>query len=148
MAFKRYAVQDWQKDLDKKLYRYSSITASKNKLVIPRTHNLKNNWDSQLLANVSGIHTLRFEFPMYGRFLDMGVGKGISYEERRTWRSMRLGSRQVIHDRTGVRQRVRWYSKRKGFNQRRLSEVLVKRYGMGMVSFVENQLTFEVGITL
>lgn len=146
-AFEKYAVKDWRKDLDKKLYRYGR-SAGGNKLKKPRTNTLKKEWESSMIGNVTGVSILRFKFPIYGRFIDMGVGKGTSFEERRTWRSKRLGERQVIHDRTSSRRPVRWYSKRKGYNQHRLSEVLVKRYGLGMVQFVENQLTFTVGINL
>lgn len=147
MAFKKFAVKDWQTDLQKKLYRYSR-TAAGNPIRTPRTRNLHRDWDSSLIGTVTGLSTLRFKFPLYGRFLDMGVGKGTSYEERRTWRSRRVDTRQVLRDRTSSRQRVAWYSKRKGYNQRRMAELLTKRYGLGMTQFVENQLTFTVGINL
>ena len=147
MAFKKFAVKDWQTDLQKKLYRYNRSAAG-NPIKTPRTNNLKEAWESSLISTVAGVSTLRFKFPLYGRFLDMGVGKGTSYEERRTWRSKRVDSRQVLRDRTSSRQRVPWYAKRKGYNQRRMSEVLAKRYGLGMAQFVENQLTFTVGINL
>lgn len=147
LAFKRYAVEDWQRDLEKKLYR-SNRTAAGNSLRYARTRLLRTDWDSSIIRTVAGISTLRFAFPLYGRFVDMGVGKGTNYEERRTWRTKRIGFNEVLYDRSSKRQHVRWYSKRKSFSQRRLSEVLVKRYGLGMVSFVENQLTFEVSLTL
>jgi hypothetical protein len=147
MAFKKYAVKDWQTDLQKKLYRYNRSAAG-NPIKTPRTRALQQDWDSSLISTVKGISTLRFQFPIYGRFLDMGVGKGTSYEERRTWRSRRVDTRQVLHERSSSRQRVPWYSKRKGYNQHRMSELLVKRYGLGMAQFVENQLTFTVGINL
>lgn len=141
MAFKNIAVQDWKRELDRKLYRY-------NRPNLKRTRLLHTDWSSSLISTLAGMSTLRFTFPMYGRFVDMGVGKGTSFGERRTWRRRRIDTRQVLSDATSTRRPVRWYSKRKGFTQHRLSEVLVKRYGLGMAQFVENQLTFTVGINL
>jgi hypothetical protein len=147
VAFRKIAVKDWRGDLQKKLYRYNR-TAAGNEIKTPRTRGLYDDWESSLINTVSGVSTLRFQFQLHGRFLDMGVGKGTSFEERRTWRSKRVDTRQVLRDQTSSRKRVPWYSKRKGYNQHRLSEILVKRYGLGMAQFIENQLTFTVGVNL
>lgn len=146
-AFEKYAVKDWQADLQKKLYRYTR-TAAGNPIKTPRTRDLYTLWNTSIISTVSGLNTIRFQFPLYGRFLDMGVGKGTSQIERRTWRRKRIDTRQVLSDATSTRRPVRWYSKRKGYNQHRLAELMVKRYGLGMAQFVENQLTFNVNINL
>lgn len=147
--FQKYAVKDWQRQLNAKVYRTRGTRiltsefyeASRIRL---RTYALKKEWETSLIQNVAGLSVARFKFPLHGRFNDMGVGKGVDFTDQQYGRS-RFGRR--IGDGPG-RKPTRWYSKTKGFNQHRLSEVLVKRYGLGMVQFVENQLTFTVGINL
>lgn len=137
IAFQKYAIADWQRELDKKLYRKKTPKSG-------RTRALRTQWGSTLIQTVTGVSTLRFTFPLYGRFVDMGVGKGTSFVDQQYART-RFGRR--IGD-APPRKAVRWYAKKKGYNQHRLSEIMVKRYGLGMVNFVENSLTFTVGINL
>lgn len=149
MAFKKFAVKDWQREIEQKVYkkrgvRITSKDGFKASRIITRTGALRREWDSSLIQSVAGLSVLRFQFPMYGRFNDMGVGKGTSFADQQYSRS-RYGRR--IGD-GEARKPTRWYSKRKGYNQHRMAELLTKRYGLGMTQFVENQLTFTVGINL
>lgn len=148
-AFQRFAVKDWKKKLDEKVYktrgtRYVTARGRKASRIRIRTGALKRDWQTSLIQTAAGLSTARFEFPMHGRFNDMGVGKGVSFTDQQYGRS-RYGRR--LGDTPG-RKPTRWYSKTKAYSQKRLSELLVKRYGLGLVQFVENQLTVRVGINL
>lgn len=149
VAFQRIAVKDWQKKIEKNVYRKRGtlITTrdgyAANRIRI-RTGALRRDWQTSLIQTAAGLSTARFEFPLHGRFNDMGVGKGVSFTDQQYGRS-RYGRR--LGDAPG-RKPTRWYSKTKAYSQKKLSELLAKRYGIGLVQFVENQLTFRVGINL
>ncbi|WP_028666320.1 hypothetical protein [Runella zeae] len=146
--FQKYAIKDWQEQLDKKVYRKRGtkiITKDGYQATRIRFRSgaLRREWNSSLHMN-SGLSTLSFKFPLHGRMVDMGVGKGISYTDQK-YASSRFGRR--IGDGVG-RRPVKWIGKTKTFSQRRLAELLVKRYGKGLVGMVSDILTTELKMSL
>lgn len=104
-----------------------------------RTGNLRNHW----WQNVSGGENaprVVMEFLMYGRYIDMGVGRGADIADHITNRRLRLGS--------PGRTPRRWYAKRKGYELHRLREILAERYVSVPVDLLENALTLSLPIPL
>lgn len=78
--------------------------------------------DDSFRTSVTGkTGSLRFNF--YGRFVDMGVGKGVTLAELQS-------GRQVTDDRKGLTSRRRakvWFSKQYVYERRRLTELMTQR---------------------
>ncbi|NID13793.1 hypothetical protein [Fibrivirga algicola] len=130
----RYATQHFQESLEKKLYRVNT-----KKRGAKRTGNLRNRW----WQNVQGLgssHRIVLEFLLYGRFQDIGVGRGTDYNDRLTARRLRMGS--------PGRTPRRWYAKKKGYELHRLREILAARYVSVPVQLLENALTLTLPIPL
>lgn len=90
-----------------------------------------------------GAHNLptavTFEFPFYGRFVDMGVGKGVPLEDVGSGKSdLRAGFGG--HN----RRPKKWYSKNMYAQSIRLGQILAERHGRLAVLAVVNELnTFD-----
>jgi hypothetical protein len=78
--------------------------------------------------------TLLFEY--YGRFVDMGVGKGVKIGDVKE----SAGSRKLSGKMLGNRRRPKkWYSKTFHAEVMKLSEIFAKEYGhRGVVAITEN----------
>lgn len=108
-------------------YRFGS--RNKNK----RTYNLRNAWHQQVrLSDVR--NSVRLEFLQYGRFVDMGVGRGLDIHEAKWNRNRRNGE-------TVTREPKRWYAKRKGFETHRLRELLTRYHVNVPIELLENSLS-------
>jgi hypothetical protein len=129
-AFAKYAVEDWKKAQTKAVYRGKVPKSG-------RTSYLKNNWTHSIIDLATGSATLRFSYPMYGLFVDIGVGKGSNYTAQQYSRS-RYGRKMGDGE---ARRPKRWKNKTKAFTQKRIGEVLTKRYGKNFVQFAKNKLT-------
>ncbi|MEZ0485452.1 hypothetical protein [Fibrella aquatica] len=104
-----------------------------------RTGNLRRRW----WQNVSGGDAsprVVMEFLLYGRFVDMGVGRGTDTADHITARRLRMGS--------PGRKPKRWYAKKKGYELHRLREILAAKYLTIPVQLLENALTLSLPIPL
>lgn len=128
-----YATQHFQQNLDKQLYNKRSRKPTR------RSGELRRTWYQNVQAG-QGIDRVMIRFLMYGRFLDMGVGRGSSHTDRVVNRQLRLGRM--------ARKRVGWYAKQKGYETHRLREILAKNHMSTAVALLENALTLTVPINL
>ena len=89
--------------------------------------NLYRNFKFQVIAASGGnVNRIEFAFNYYGKFLDMGVGKGTKIGDRPvSKRSRVLGDRML----GGVRKPKKWYSRTFYGESQRLFEILQKEYG-------------------
>lgn len=134
--FLKIAVVEFRKELDKKVYR------SNRKGKEPRTRGLYDNWKTQQSESAAGSDQLKIEFPMYGRFIDMGVGRGVPMN------AALLRKRYSIHKPDVPRKPIKWYSRRKTAQEKRLAEILAEKYGMSLVALAESMLNNTVTINL
>ena len=78
--------------------------------------------------------TLLFEY--YGRFVDMGVGKGVKIGDVKESATLRTLSGRMLGNR---RRPKKWYSKTFHAEVMKLSEIFAKEYGhKGVVAITEN----------
>jgi len=147
-AWAKYSVQNFQKELDKKVYglrttkrgvQRSSLVGYRYGSGRSRTNNLRKAWWQNVQAG-SGTDRVMIEFLMYGRFVDMGVGRGVTHTSRVVNRQLRLG-------RSG-RTRKTWYSKTKGHEIHRLREILAEQNIHMLLDSIENALNISVSLNL
>jgi hypothetical protein len=145
----KYAVQHFQEEQDKKIYglRANKKGVQRSSLGAgyrfgsgkSRTNALRRTWFQNVNAG-GGQDRVTLKFLLYGRFLDMGVGRGASHTDK-------IVARQLKHGRTG-RTRKPWYSKRKAYEIKRLSEILAQRSLHVPLDLIENALNIAVKINL
>lgn len=125
----KYTVQDFQASLDKNVY---SKRVKRNR----RTQKLRNTWYQQTTDT-----RVLMTFLMYGRYLELGVGRGTSATSRVVSRQLRLGSETA-------RKKRPWYARKKGYQFHRLRELLVAAQIEVSQTFLESALTINFAITV
>ena len=141
-AWTRITIERFQGDIDAKVYA-TGRKGGKKARPIKRSGRLKTAWYSQnrVASPGSGMSTIQIAFSLYGRFVDMGVGRGMGIGEA-TYRRNRKNGEPI----TGKPKK--WCSRRKGFETYRLAQLL-KRYRINLpIGLVENALTTAVPISL
>ncbi|GAB2571668.1 hypothetical protein [Spirosoma areae] len=147
-AWLTYSIQHFQADLDKKVYglrttkkgvQRSSLGNYRFGTKKSRTNALRRTW-YQSVSEGAGIDKVMIQFLLYGRFLDMGVGRGTSHTDRLVARQLKIG--QV------GRTRKPWYSKRKSYEIKRLREILAEQNIHLMLDSLETALSLSVHLNL
>lgn len=94
-------------------------------LEISDTFQLANSFAFHVIGNAGGdVQRIEFAFNYYGKFVDMGVGRGIKLEDRY------FGSKRISKP---------WYTKTFMREVRKLKFILAEKYGhLGAISIVEN----------
>ncbi|MEO6283670.1 MAG: hypothetical protein ABIN80_02840 [Dyadobacter sp.] len=133
--FLKITVDRFRHELDKKVYRTKGKKSD-------RTRGLYDDWKTKLSMGASGNDKLTIDFPMYGRFIDMGVGRGVNMN------SALLRKRYSIHKPDVPRAPIKWYSRRKTAEEKKLAEILAEQYGIGLVKLAETLLSNTVTINL
>ena len=147
-----YAIQHFQTEIDKKVY--GNLGQRTNKKGIQRTQlsasyrfgagakrtrALRRTW-YQNVQEGSDVNRVMIQFLQYGRYLDMGVGRGVSHTDRVVARQLKLGS-------TG-RTRKPWYSKRKAYETHRLREILAQKNLTIALDTIESAMNIAVTLNL
>ncbi|OIN57620.1 hypothetical protein [Arsenicibacter rosenii] len=140
-AWTDITVDRFRKELDRKVYsRYDRRTRSRVSRAT-RTGELRTNWRQQVrMADLSS-GGIMISFLKYGRFVDMGVGKGVDY-------ALSKYSRVRANGDPIKRRPKRWYAKRKAYEVHRLRELMVRYYVNIPVDLLENALTTSINITI
>lgn len=108
-----YAIVEFQKALDKQK--------------IGITRQLFNSFKKQLQANRGDVMAVMIRFLQYGRFVDMGVGRGLAAYERDSNRANLVGARAYGANVPYVKRRPKkWYSKTRWAQMMRLQELLAR----------------------
>lgn len=141
-AWTDITIDRFGEQLDKHLYS-RKWRGGRDRKRAGRTRELRNNWrQTKTLAGAgSGINRINISFLLYGRFLDMGVGRGSGYHLTKYRANKRNGEKNT-------RKPVRWYSKRKAAETHKLRELLARYYVEVPIALLENALTTQVEITL
>lgn len=85
---------------------------------------------------------ITFSFPYYGRFVDMGVGKGVKIGDVKAGRSTSV----LAGSSKSTRRPKKWYSKTMSNEVRQLAKLLAQKYGSGSAEFIKQSLTIPIVI--
>ncbi len=139
-AWATYSVEHFQAELDKKVYGVKTTKSGyKYARVKQVLGNLRKSWWHTVQAG-SGVDRVMIEFLLYGRFVDMGVGRGTSHTSRVVNRQLKLGR--------SPRVRKPWYSKRKSYEIKRLREILAEQNINLMVDSIESALNIRLNLNV
>jgi len=153
-AWSDITIERFQKQMDQKVYgrRSSFIKGSEQRdkkgrflagsgqlRSLVRTGKLRSDWRKRIYLDREngGVKGMQLSFLLYGRFDDMGVGKGTTY-------ALSKYQRVRKNMETGTRKPSRWYSKEKTYQMHRLRELLAKYYVNISIASLENYLTDAV----
>jgi hypothetical protein len=106
-----------------------------SKLNIGYSFQLERNFIHEIARGPNGVPTLiSFSFPYYGKFVDMGVGKGVRLED------VKSGASDYRAGEGGHRRRPKkWYSPVFYAEVQKLTRILAEKYAlMGSLAIVEN----------
>lgn len=135
-----YAIAHFGEELDKKVYGVRTNRAGYQYARIKRVSgNLRRTW-YQNVTDGDEVSRVMIQFLQYGRFVDMGVGRGVTHTSRVVNRQLRLGA-------TG-RRRKPWYSKRKGYETHRLREILAQKNINLALGTIESAMNLAVTLNL
>ena len=101
------------------------------------TGNLLKSFKYNVLASAQGnVLKITLLFEYYGRFVDMGVGKGVKISDVKESITSRKLSGKMLGNR---RRPKKWYSKTFHAEVMKLSEIFAKEYGhRGVIAITEN----------
>jgi hypothetical protein len=145
------AIERFQRSLEKVLYATPSKRSKR------RTRRLLEDWSKELREG--GMDTggsggevespmqgpsvvgILLKFNLYGRMVDMGVGRNHSAVDKSVSRQLR--------DRQPTRRRPkRWYSGTKGYEIGKLKTILAKEYGLAVAQVAESALTLTANVMI
>ncbi|MGJ1295522.1 hypothetical protein ACR777_15050 [Sphingobacterium spiritivorum] len=128
-----YAIKEFQSELDRKKVNLTGA--------------LFNSFKKELRANQGNVEEVLIKFSMYGRFRDMGVGRGLKAYERKTNKSNLIAAKRYGANVSYVgRQPKRWYSKKKTAETYRLKEILIKDMGNDVVNWMAQEFQTEINL--
>lgn len=147
-AWAKYSVDHFRTELDRKVYGVRSSKKGVQRSFLgsytfgskhPRTNQLRKSWWQNVNVG-GGVDRVMIEFMLYGRFIDMGVGRGTTHTGRIVNRQLKLGR--------SPRTRKLWYSKRKGYEIHRLREILAAQNIHLLLDSLETALNISVHLNL
>ncbi|HMT28923.1 MAG TPA: hypothetical protein PKD91_06570 [Bacteroidia bacterium] len=108
------------------------------------TKSLFNSFITNILSSSGGnISRVEIQFLFYGRYIDMGVGRGFPIGGRRTNKDFdRFRSKDGRLKQMG-RKPKKWYSKTRAYEVGQLTRLLAEQYGMQTAKSVETALDGE-----
>ena len=120
------------------------FVANMKRLKIEHTGTLLASFKKEVIGAADGDQLrIRLSYALYGQFVDMGVGRGMGAGLRKG----DDGFNRVRNARGQLRRRQRkarpWYSKEVAFQTKRLSELLLDRYGQVLIAKAADALPGE-----
>jgi hypothetical protein len=126
-AWQKFTVKDWQKSIQK--------------MRIGVTNDLYNSFINSLVQQSGGdVEKLIFIYKYYGKFPDMGVGRGVKVGDIAENRTVRGLTGQKIGR---GRRAKKWYNKPFYSNLNRLSVILAEKYGTHIANTIVNEIEFK-----
>ncbi|MCX6250012.1 MAG: hypothetical protein NTX61_04595 [Bacteroidetes bacterium] len=114
-AWAKITIQLWRKNM------------SRMKIAQNSSGDLYRSFKFKVIAASGGnVDRIEFAFNYYGKFLDMGVGKGTKLGDRPVSKGSRVLADKMLG---GVRKPKKWYSRTFYGEAHRLFEILQKEYG-------------------
>lgn len=134
-AWAEIAIKEFQKALEKKK--------------IVDTRHLFNSFKKELRANGGDVHAVLLKLAMYGRYQDMGVGRGLKAYERKTNKANLIAAKRYGANVSYVgRQPIKWYNKVRFSQSLRLQEILIRDLGDDINKWVLASFEGEVSTGL
>jgi len=134
-AWARFTIVAWRKELRKKN--------------VGVTDELYRSFTYQLQRNSSELTGVLLKFKYYGRFTDMGVGKGLSAHERSNNRINAAAARRYGANVDSVGRRPnKWLNKVKTAQSHRLREILAEKASAAVAQNIGQSLTSEFNISI
>lgn len=113
------------------------------------TGDLANSFSREIQSAGSDVKAIIMRFNFYGRFRDMGVGRGLRAYERGTNKSNLIASKRYGADVSFVgRQPKKWYNKIKTAQTYRLGEILATAEGQAIVNNIEADFSNSITIKM
>jgi len=122
-AWAKITVQRWQKNI--------------RKLKIGNSKTLYNSFANDVIGAANGdLIKIDFTFQYYGKFVDMGVGKGTKLSDGKQSRTSRRVGVNMLGGRRGPK---KWYSRTLFAETMKLTEIMTEQYGnRGRFTVIEN----------
>lgn len=131
--FLRIAMERFKGAQDK--YIYNRRVKGKRSLTSRRTKHLQTSMTSSFKMMAANTHHLNIHFSLYGRFVDMGVGRGVDKT------TAILRKQYTVHRDVTPRIPKPWYSKVRYREERKINEILLRDFGFEGIRLVESILT-------
>jgi hypothetical protein len=137
-------------ELHRKIYEkgviaaWSRIVVEKFQAKIKKLDIGKTNGLAQSFKHTSNAQKVTFSFNEYGKFVDMGVGKGVSIggaKESKSVHARALGTKNR-------RKPKKWYSPTLRGQIIRLTEILASEYGRGAADMIKQNLSVPLVIEM
>ena len=134
-AWAQIAIKEFQKALEKKK--------------IVDTRYLFNSFKKELKQNGGDVQAVLLKLSMYGRYIDMGVGRGMKAYERKTNKANLIAAKRYGARVSYVsRQPRKWYNKVRVSQSLRLQEILIRDLGEDINKWMLASFEGEVKTTL
>ena len=134
-AWARFAISHFQKSI-------------RNKRV--NVGRLINSFTKEIKLKGGDVEAVMIKFNNYGRFVDMGVGRGVPIGARKDLGDPRfLASRNdggQLHKYNRVPKK--WYSRTKSYETHRLREILIKQIGSDALAEIETNFANNVTVRM
>jgi hypothetical protein len=119
----------------------SNFIDNMRKLRIQDTGALMASFQQQVVGSAEGRLQLRLSYALYGKFVDMGVGRGMGAGVRQGddgYDRLRRNRGQL---RRHTRKPRNWYSRELSYQTKRLSELMLDLYGNVLIATATNVAT-------
>lgn len=144
-------------NVDKEIDAWADIAIERFQKVLKQkkigvTGNLYRSFEKEVQKSGGNVQAVFIRFAMYGRFRDMGVGRGMKAHERETNRWNLIANKAYGADVEYSRRRPkRWFNKPKMAQIYRLREILAESVGHAMVAnlqegFQGDQTQYRVNV--
>lgn len=124
-------------------YTIERFIENMRKLRIRHTGALMASFKKQVIGAASGRLQLQLSYALYGKFIDMGVGRGMGQGVRKG----DDGYDRIRNSRGQLKRRQRkarkWYSKEIAYQTKRLAELMSDLHGTLLISAVGDALPAE-----
>lgn len=119
------------------------FVANMRKLNINDTGTLLDSFKKQVVGSAEGRLQMQLSYALYGKFVDMGVGRGMGQGVRRG----DDGYDRIRQSRGRLkrynRKKRNWYSREMGYQMKRLSELMSDLHGTLLISATSDALPSE-----
>jgi hypothetical protein len=116
----------------------TSFIENMRKLRIHDTGALMASFQQQVVGSAEGRLQLRLSYALYGKFVDMGVGRGMGAGTKKD----DDGYDRIRQTRGQLRRHTRkprnWYSRELSYQTKRLSELMLDLYGQVLITTATN----------
>ncbi|MBC6698865.1 hypothetical protein [Hymenobacter sp. BT190] len=124
-------------------FTVQAFVENMRQLRIRNTGALMASFRQQVIGGAEGRLQLQLSYALYGKFIDMGVGRGMGQGVRRGddgYDRIRNGRGQLKRRERKAR---KWYAKEMAYQTKRLSELMSELHGTILISAVSDALPAE-----